>query len=217
MIFSGLEFTGKAPFKAVIVHGTILTKEGKRMSKSLGTGVDPLDMIDKYGADGLRFGLIYQDMGNQDIRFSENHAVMGKKFCNKLWNICRFVVTRVEGKTLIDSYPTEKIEEKSQEYEILKKLKKCREGLDESLKNYRFGKAAHILYDFVWKELADKYIEYSKKSSAEITDLTLIYCLSDVVKMLHPFMPFITEEIWSILPIKNKKKLMVEEWPSLQY
>ena len=209
MIFSGLEFTGEVPFKDVIIHGTILNKDGKRMSKSLGTGIDPLDLIEKYGADALRFGLIFQALGGQDIRFAEDHVAMGKKFCNKLWNISRFVLEKTGGE--ISYKLPDGIEFPEEEEKILGLLEETRLKVEKAIQEYRFGDATHDIYDFVWKEFADKFIEYSKDKNTGENKVVLGFVLVSVLKMLHPFTPFITEEIWSTLPGANKL-LMVESY-----
>lgn len=213
MIFSGLEFTGKVPFKDVVIHATILTKDGKRMSKSLGTGIDPLDLIEKYGADALRFGLVYQALGGQDIRFAEDHVAMGKKFCNKLWNISRFVVSKTGGKIISDESQIPNVTEDSEEFKILKLLEICKKEVSESIESFRFGEATHLIYDFVWREFADKFIEYSKEKESETTKATLSLCLSEILKILHPFTPFITEEIWSVINENEEDKMLIlENW-----
>jgi len=224
MIFSGLKFTKKEPFKDVIIHATILTKEGKRMSKSLGTGVDPMDLISRYGADAVRFGLIWQAMGNQDIRWSEEHVVAGQKFCNKIWNSARFALLQILNsiitkQILRGSFQISKtIKPKTTaDKKILNQLTKIKKSTEKDLDNYRFGQALHKLYEFFWHNFCDKYIEISKKQMADDklqknTQEILIYILLSSLKLLHPFMPFITEEIYQQLPIKNKKMLMIEKW-----
>jgi valyl-tRNA synthetase len=224
MIFSGLEFMKKKPFSDVYIHPTVLTKEGKRMSKSLGTGVDPIDLIDKYGADATRFGIAWQLTGGQDLKFVEDNIVMGKKFCNKIWNATRFVLMQVGTSKLtlpkkisISDSKLDKNEKK-----ILRSLKKITKSVDEDLDAFRVGKAAQSLYHFFWHSFCDQCIEQSKvkiknskqKSESERAKKVLIYVLVNSLKLLHPFLPFITEEIYQNLPIKNKKKsLMVENWP----
>ena len=206
MIFSGLEFTGKAPFKDVYIHATVLTKDGKRMSKSLGTGINPLELIEKYGADALRFGLASQATGLQDLRFGEDLLVMGKKFANKLWNIAKFVKIKTgEGY----EWHVEK-----QENEITKKIGKVAKLTTQDIEKFNFAEAAKRLYDFVWHEFADKFIEESKNKDNKETKDALTYLLVTSLKLLHPFMPFITEEIWSGLPLRNKNLLLVEQWPN---
>lgn len=215
MIFSGLEFMGEVPFKHVVTHATILTKDGKRMSKSLGTGIDPMDLIAKYGADATRFGLIYQALGGQDIRFNEDVLLMGKKFCNKLWNIARYVSLKAEEQLNIDTEVGLKEYANSCEEPINKdicnSLAETLGAVNKNLEGYEFGQAAHALYDFIWKEFADVYIEETKKSESEETKKTLVLCLLTILKMLHPMMPFVTEELWKHL--KQKDLLIVAEWP----
>jgi len=224
MIFSGLGFTKKEPFKDVVIHATILTKEGKRMSKSLGTGVDPMELIEKYGADATRFGLIWQAMGNQDIHWSEEHVLAGRKFCNKIWNASRFVLQQI-GISNFQFPISKKLRPKTMaDKKILDQLKKVTGEIDKGLEKYEFGQALHKLYDFFWHDFCDKYIEISKKqlmtqNSKPMTQQVLFYVLLKSLKLLHPFMPFITEEIWQQLPIqrgsgrnKNKNLLMIEKW-----
>ncbi len=215
MIFSGKFFTGKAPFERVYIHPTILTKDGKRMSKSLGTGVDPVELIEKYGTDALRFGLAYQNTGVQDLRFSEDNIMMGKKFANKLWNIARYILSRVEGDW--DEYKKDgefPISEITGEQSLGGPFRTTVEEATKNLDQYRFGEAAHLIYDYLWHEIADKYIEKSKKEDSQEIRKNLVYYLVNILKLLHPFMPFITEEIWDKLPTKNKKLLVIEKWPS---
>ena len=215
MIFSGLEFLGEKPFSQIIIHPTVLAKGGKRMSKSLGTGVDPLELIEKYGADATRFGLIYQMMGGQDIKFDESHLLAGKKFANKIWNISRFVITR-NGISNFQFPISKQIQNSNlskEDKEIYEKLEQVIESVAENMNSYNFGQALHIIYDFVWHEYADKYIEYSKMRDSEERGNALSSILASALKLLHPFMPFITEEIWSMMPGKNKKMLIIEKWP----
>mgnify|MGYP001606300921 FL=1 len=210
MIFSGYEFMKKAPFKNIYVNATVLTKEGKRMSKSLGIGVDPLNLIEKYGADATRFGIIYQVLGNQDIKFGEENIVMGKKFCNKLWNASRFVLKQVGN---LDQLTALQIKTQADK-KIIKSLKNSIKLVNKDLNSFQFGQAAKALYQFFWHDFCDYYIEESKKQKSLATKKILLYVLLTSLKLLHPFIPFVTEEIYQKIPIKNKKKcLMVEEWP----
>jgi len=220
MIFSGMEFMKDVPFKKVYIHPIVLTKQGKRMSKSLGTGVDPINLIEKYGADATRFGIAWQIMGGQDIKFTEDNIVMGQKFCNKLWNASRFVLQQI----LISNAKYQILNIKSKnltlaDKRILRALDKTIKIVNKDLENFRFGKAAHTIYDFFWHDFCDHYIEDSKKqlltSNFRVqTSRVLLYVLLTSLKLLHPFMPFITEEIYQKLPIRNKKKyLMIEKWP----
>ncbi|MBI2062705.1 MAG: valine--tRNA ligase [Candidatus Yanofskybacteria bacterium] len=209
MIFSGLEFTGKAPFKDVYIHATILTKDGKRMSKSLGTGINPLELIEKYGTDALRFGLASQATRLQDLKFGENLMVMGKKFANKVWNIARYTTMKLgsdyEWKILKSPQDIKN--------EITVKMDAVAIYVTQQIEKYDFAEAADSLYKFIWHEFADKYIEESKDHEDQETKNTLAYILINSLKLLHPFMPFVTEEIWSKLPVSNKKLLLVEDWP----
>ncbi|MBI2446263.1 MAG: valine--tRNA ligase [Parcubacteria group bacterium] len=219
MIFSGLEFTNKTPFSDVIIHGTILTKDGKRMSKSLGTGIDPILLIDKYGADALRFGLIWQSLGNQDIHWSEEHVLAGKKFCNKIWNATRFVLLNKPPQ--INADKLRRLTQKNKnltavDKKILNGLKKTTQEVNNLINKYEFGHALHKLYDFFWHEYADIYIETAKKQLADnklksSTQNILLKVHTDLLKLLHPFLPFITEEIWSAFNKKNL--LLIENWP----
>ena len=216
MIFSGLEFLGEKPFSQIIIHPTVLAKGGKRMSKSLGTGVDPLELIEKYGADATRFGLIYQMMGGQDIKFDESHLLAGKKFANKIWNISRFVITR-NGISNFQFPISKQIQNSNlskEDKEIYEKLEQVIESVTENMNSYNFGQALHIIYDFVWHDFADKYIERSKTRKDEECKNVLSSILAGALKLLHPFMPFITEEIWSTVPDKTSL-LIVEQWPKI--
>ncbi len=205
MIFSGIEFTGKPPFHTVLIHPTVLTKEGKRMSKSLGTGIDPINLIKNYGADATRFGIAYQLMKGQDMKFTEDNIIMGKKFCNKIWNASRFALMQLGD---------EKMEARKINSEITRKLHETAKEVDRDLEKYNFGKAAHKLYDFFWHDFCDKCIEESKGKKDKKTKTTLLYVLLTSLKLMHPFIPFVTEEIYQTLPLKNKKKsLSVEDWP----
>ena len=216
MIFSGIDLMDEKPFSNIIIHPTVLAKDGRRMSKSLGTGIDPLVLIEKYGADAVRFGLIYQMMGGQDIKFDESHLLAGKKFANKLWNITRFVLkqnasSRPQRKSAAMAGGAEKISTPENK-EIIKKLEKTIISVSDDIENYNFGQALHSLYDFVWRDFADRYLEYAKTKNDDETKEILSSVLLNILKLLHPFMPFITEEIWSMMAGKNNL-LIIEEWP----
>jgi len=218
MVFSSMEFIGKIPFKDVIIHATVLTKEGKRMSKSLGTGINPMDLIEKYGADATRFGIAYQIMGGQDMKFVEDNILMGKKFCNKIWNASRFVLGQIgeapsaQIKNLSALAKSKLI---SADKTILKSLDETTKSVTKDLEGFEFGKAAHILYDFFWHDFCNVYIEEFKKQGIKNNGQeTILFVLLTSLKLLHPFIPFITEEIYQQLPVKDRKKsLMVENWP----
>jgi len=195
MIFSGLEFKKKIPFPSVLIHPTVLTKEGRRMSKSLGTGVDPLMLIEKYGADALRFGLIWQYMGNQDMRWDETAALAGRKFVNKIRNAAVFVKQRLqnpESKILNSKQIKNPKFKTAADKKILTELKKTKGAVEKYLKNFQFGQALHALYDFFWHNYCDVYIEESKKN---LNQPILKLALDESLKMIRLFLPFIAEEI----------------------
>ncbi len=233
MIFSGIEFMSKTPFPDVLIHGTILTKDGKRMSKSLGTGIDPLQYIDQYGADAMRFGIIWQTMGNQDIRWDEAAIMAGRKFANKIWNAARFVFGRIGNASTslptgqagsANNYSLSRAAAKSKGYldtlkpktgadkQVLKKLTATKKMLEKQIASYELGPALHTLYDFFWHDFCDVYLEASKTQPDENTNALLLNILTASLKMLHPFMPHITEEIFQKLPTSEGKWLIVEEW-----
>ena len=219
MIFSGLEFTKKIPFRNIIIHATVLNKEGKRMSKSLGTGIDPLLFVEQQGADATRFGICWQVSSLQDIKFDDTKIFAGKKFCNKLWNASRFVLSNLETKKFdIEKKPKGKSQN---DKKILNGLKKIIEKTDKSIENFEFGNALQEIYHFFWAEFCDVYIEKAKiqikeaknKKEKEETEKILLYVLANSLKLFHPFLPFITEEIYQKLPLKKKKPLITEQWP----
>jgi valyl-tRNA synthetase len=212
MVYSGLEFTGANPFKDVIITPTVMTKDGRRMSKSLGTGINPIELIDKYGADATRFGIAYQLMGGQDLKFAEDNIIMGKKFCNKIWNASRFVMMQIGQKDI--SSDIKKIKPTEDDKKIISALNKTSESITKDIENYEFGNATHTLYDFFWHDFCDQYIEKAKNQNNDDSKRILMRVLLDSLKMLHPFIPFITEEIYQSLPLKDKKKaLIIETWP----
>lgn len=206
MLFSGLEFSGKAPFSDILIHATVLNREGRRMSKSLETGINPIELIEKYGTDALRFGLASQATGLQDLKFGEDLMVMGKKFANKLWNIVRFSLLKIGD--------TKELEIINPHTQFSKEVDALVRNVTNALNEYKFAEAADLLYQHIWHNFADKYIEESKDKNDEATTETIIYAITTYLKLLHPFMPFLTEELWSKLPIKNKTMLLVEKWPS---
>jgi len=202
MIFSGLEFCKKIPFKEVYIHATVLNIEGKRMSKSLETGLDPLELIEKYGADATRFGLLYLTSREQQaIRFSEDAIKASKNFANKIWNINRFIQMSNKPQASNQNLSTA-------DKWILSRLSTTIKEIDQKIKNYQLGEAARQLYEFVWHEYADWYIELSKLQEANLN----IPIFKTILQLLHPFMPFITEYIWQ-LNYKEKDALIVSIWP----
>ena len=219
MIFSGIDLMNEKPFSNIIVHPTVMAKDGQRMSKSLGTGVDPLILIDKYGTDATRFGLIYQMMGGQDMKFDESHLFAGKKFANKLWNISRFIFSKIgeaDYYLVIDvkKVLTETNQNEKESLDLLEKLSKIVKKTNNDLESFEFGQSLHEIYDFIWHDFADKYLEYAKTKENDDVKKTLFTVLQISLKLLHPFMPFITEEIWSMMPGKNKL-LIIEQWPQI--
>jgi len=209
MIFSGQEFIKKAPFQNIYINATVLTREGKRMSKSLGTGIDPIGLVDRYGADATRFGIAYQITGGQDLKFIEDNIVMGRKFCNKIWNASRFVLMQNTGNETSNMKPKGKT---PADKKILATLEKIVKSVNKDLDNFEFGKVAHTLYDFFWHDFCDEYIEKAKDQQNENTQQILLYVLANSLKLLHPITPFITEEIYQKLP-SSKKPLIIEDWP----
>jgi len=223
MLFSGVEFMKELPFKDIYIHPTVFNKEGKRMSKSLGTGVDPLLLIDKYGCDATRFGLLYQVTGTQDLKFSEDTLQMAKTFMNKIWNASRFVLMKLGD---YEQKGELKFTENTEaDKDILKKFEEAKKQYGDDLDRYRFGQAAENIYHFFWHEFCDKYVEEAKKQIPyplpenpdekliKETKDNLLYILKNSLIILHPMIPFITEEIYQILPIENKKEfLMIEDW-----
>ncbi|KKU17420.1 MAG: Valine-tRNA ligase [Candidatus Azambacteria bacterium GW2011_GWA2_45_90] len=221
MVFSAMELTGKVPFKVIYTHATVLDSKGRKMSKSLGNTVDPLTLIDKYGADAVRFGLVWQVTGHQDVHWSEDPLIAGKKFCNKLWNASRFVLQQIgipNSQFSISNKISNFKKLTKADKIILRELRKTIKEVDKNIEKFQFGQALQALYDFFWHEFCDVYLEASK---AQLTDpkrkeqtrRILLHVLANSLKLLHPFTPFITEEIYSHLPIKDKTMLIVENWP----
>jgi len=212
MVFSGMEFLKKIPFKDVYIHATILNLEGRRMSKSLGTGIDPLELIDRYGADATRFGLMLQtNRDQQAIRFDERSILAARNFVNKLWNVSRFIKMQTEdvaaGKfkplTLADKW-------------ILSRLNHVIKSIGKKIENYEFGEATKELYEFVWHELADWYLEISKMqiNDSELKENTgriLNFISQTCLRLSHPFLPFVTEEI--NVSCCQPEMLIISSWP----
>lgn len=223
MIFSGFYFTGKAPFRTALIHGTILTKGGKRMSKSLGTGVDPLNYIEEHGADVTRFAVLWQAMGTQDIRWDETSLQAGRKFVTKLWNIARFVRMYESTPIFADQTADRSGSTRMPEDEkILARVREVKKEIQAHIEQYEFGKALRALYNFIWHEFADKYVEATKKREDGAARETLRKVLLESLKILHPFLPFVTEELYQkFLPEETREGtkadnpeefLMTTEW-----
>jgi valyl-tRNA synthetase len=213
MMFSGIECTGKVPFDTVLIHGLVRDNQGRKMSKSLGNGADPLDIIEKYGADALRFMLVSGNAPGNDLSFDEKKVIAARNFANKLWNASRFVMMN-----LPDDYTAKTPDLTALEAEdkwLLSKLNRLRADVAENLDKYELGVAAANVESFIRDIYCDWYIELAKPrlmsdSDADTVRDVLIYALGDILKLLHPFMPFITEEIWGGL---NSTVLMVEDYP----
>lgn len=216
MIFMGLEFMEDVPFHEVFIHGLILDSQGRKMSKSLGNGVDPIEVIEKYGADTLRFMLVTGNTPGNDIRFRFEKLEGTRNFANKIWNASRFVMMNLEDYAGEENMGPALLEDRW----IISRFNKTVESVAYNLENCELGEAARYLYEFIWGEFCDWYIElvkdrlYGNDSEASRTRAqhTLAYVLSNTMKLLHPFMPFITEEIWQHLPHKGSS-IMVSDWP----
>ena len=209
MTFQSLEFTGKRPFKDCLIHGLIRDKLGRKFSKSLGNGVDPMDMCEEYGADSLRYYLTTTAANGTDIRFDEDKIKATWNFINKLWNATRFVLLNIEdlkeikldNLTLPDKW-------------ILSKYQQTVKEVTKYMEKYEFNNAANAIYNFTWSLFCDNYIEMSKFNlSSETTKSVLCFVLTGILKMLQPFMPFVTDELYNALPVKEQESIMISSYP----
>ena len=219
MLFQGIEFTHKAPFKDILIHGLIRDKEGRKMSKSLGNGVDPFDVIAKYGTDSLRYFLTTNSAPGLDLRFDETKVEAAWNYFNKLWNISRYILMNLDDDYEITDIETDKLNLASRY--ILSRLNSVIKNVDYNMDKYEFAEAAKELYSFVWDDFASWYIEISKVDlhsddiqNKQMTKNVLVYVLTQIVKMLHPFAPFITEEIYQALP-HDKASITIAKWPQV--
>ena len=211
MAFQGLHFTNTRPFKDCIIHGLIRDKQGRKMSKSLGNGVDPMDVIEKYGADSLRFFITTTTAPGMDLRYDEEKVKSTWNFINKLWNASRFVLMNIEN--IKPTKETLKPEDKW----ILTKLNKTIKNVRTSMEKYEFNNVGTELYKFIWEDFCDNYIELSKTNLENNTTKTvLLEVLTKTLKMLHPFMPYVTEEIYQKLPIKETSSIMISTYPNYE-
>ncbi len=216
MMFSGIEHTGEVPFDTVLIHGLVRDSQGRKMSKSLGNGVDPLEVIDKFGADALRFSLATGNSPGNDMRYIEERVEASRNFANKLWNAARFILMNLESEDVIELNPADfALEDKW----IVSQFNTLVAGVTENLERYELGMAVQKLYDFIWDVFCDWYIEICKsrltgdnKAAADTARSVLTYVYTGILALLHPFMPFITEEIWQAMPHKGEA-LMVTDWP----
>ncbi len=212
MIFTALEFTGQAPFKDAYIHGLVRDEQGTKMSKSLGNGIDPLDIIKDYGADTLRFTLLTGAAPGNDIRFQLDKVDASRNFANKIWNAARFVLMNLEG----DTETVKKQELDIPSRWILEKFNAAVAGVTTNLEKYELGEAARTIYDFLWNEFCDWYIEAAKLGLAgdsgqrAMTQAVLEKVLTGSLQLLHPIMPFITEEIWQQLETGS---IALSSWP----
>lgn len=213
MTFQGLHFTNSRPFKDCLIHGLIRDKIGRKMSKSLGNGVDPMDVIEEYGADSLRFFLTTNSAPGMDLRYDEEKVKSTWNFVNKLWNASRYVLINMEdfkeeNYTLEDLSLTDKW--------ILEKLNRIIKSVRESMEKYEYHNVGNELYSFIWEDFCDWYIELSKANMNDTTKSVLLKVLTSILKMLHPFMPYVTEEIYQMLPIKDAKSIMISKYPVVE-
>lgn len=210
MTFQGLEFMNERPFKDCLIHGLIRDKEGRKMSKSLGNGVDPMDVIDEYGCDALRYFLTTNSAPGMDLRYDEDKVKSSWNFINKLWNASRFVLMNIEDLkkrtinedelTLYDKW-------------ILTKKNQLIKNVIKNMDKYEFHNVGNELYSFIWEDFCDWYIELTKSNMTETTKTVLLDTLTDILKLLHPFMPYVTEEIYQKLPIKDAESIMISSYP----
>ena len=208
MTFQGLHFTNSRPFKDCLIHGLIRDKEGRKMSKSLGNGVDPMDVIDEYGADALRFFLTTTAAAGTDLRYDEEKVKSTWNFINKLWNASRFVMMNIEDLKEYD-YSNLKLEDKW----ILTSLNQTIKNVTKNMEKYDFNNVGTEIYSFVWNDFCDNYIEFAKFSLDDnTTKSVLLHVLTDILKMLHPFMPYVTDEIYNMLPIHDEV-IMLSSYP----
>lgn len=221
MIFQGLEFTGQRPFKDVLIHGLVRDAEGRKMSKSLGNGVDPMDVIDQFGADSLRYFLSTGSSPGNDLRFSIEKVESTWNFANKIWNASRFALMNMAGLTYdeIDLTGEKSVADKW----ILTRLNETIETVTRLSDRYEFGEVGRVLYNFIWDDFCDWYIEMAKlplygdnEAAKKTTRSVLAYVLDHTMRLLHPFMPFITEEIWQNLPHQGES-ITVAAWPTVNH
>ena len=217
MVMMGLKFGGDVPFRYVFIHGLIRDRYGRKMSKSLGNGIDPVEIIDKFGADTLRFMLITGNTPGNDMRFYEERVESARNFANKIWNASRYLLMNLEG--LDKSFEPSKSDYTLADKWILSRFEKTRQGVTENLDKFELGEAGRMIYEFLWSEYCDWYIELTKSrlyGDDVQSKNTALYVLSTVLektlRLLHPFMPFLTEEIWQKLPHEGES-IMISSWP----
>lgn len=232
MMSQGLEFTGKAPFKDILIHGMVRDNQGRKMSKTLGNGIDPIEVIEKYGADSLRFAVISGTTMGNDIRYMPEKLEQASNFANKIWNAAKFIIMNRPEVQKIVEFKKENIDENGYKDGVLKlvdkaiinKLQKLIDEVTNNIENYDLGVALDKIYNFIWSEFCDWYIEFAKIRMNVGTDeekIQIAYILNDIfinlLKLLHPFMPFITSEIYKELVNFEDKDLMISKWPKTRY
>jgi valyl-tRNA synthetase len=216
MIFSGYENMGERPFKTVLFHGLVRDSQGRKMSKSLGNGIDPLEVIEKYGADALRMTLITGNAPGNDMRFYYERVEANRNFANKIWNASRFIMMNMDGKDVTDASKSLEPVDRW----IISKLNSLVKEVTDNMESFELGIAVQKIYDFIWDEFCDWYIEMVKprlynsdnKESQNAALWTLKTVLIDALKLLHPYMPFITEEIFCTLQ-SEEESIMISKWP----
>ena len=228
---AGLEFMGEVPFRDIYITGLVRDINGRKMSKSLGNGIDPLDIVARYGADAHKFTLAYLSVQGSDVPIAPDSFQLGSKFANKIWNASRFVLMNLndEDEQEVSFSPFNPAAPaaglKRADRWILHRYNETVRRVSDLLENYELGEAAHLIYEYLWNDFCDWYVElskhylYSKSDSLEagkekqLTRSLLVYLLDGVMRLLHPFMPFISEEIWQQLPDRREKALVVGAWP----
>ncbi|WP_339225517.1 valine--tRNA ligase [Paenibacillus sp. FSL H8-0332] len=217
MIFSAMEFTGQKPFSDVLMHGLVRDAEGRKMSKSLGNGINPLDVIEQYGADAMRYMITTGSTAGQDLRFRMEKVEQARNFANKIWNASRFALMNLEGVAFEDIDITGELG--TADRWILHRLNETSRDITRLIDSYEFGETGRLLYNFIWDDLCDWYIEFAKLSlygadaaAKAKTQSVLAYVLDRTLRLIHPFMPFITEEIWQHLPHQGES-ITLAEWP----
>jgi len=216
-----LEMTGEIPFEIVYLHGLVRDEKGQKFSKTKGIGFDPLEIIEKHGADALRMAMVVGNPPGNDLKIEEDKVIAYRNFCNKIWNIGRFIIGKLEEKDLskyddLPSYSNSLKGLTNEDNEIVKDLEKLIKSTTKLIEKYRFDLAAEGIYHFLWHRFADEYIEYSKKriDKGETNPLIILrYVYFNCLKLLHPFMPFVTEEVWLKFPKKTKDPIIISKWP----
>ncbi len=215
MIFSALEYTGQVPFDTVLIHGLVRDAQGRKMSKSLGNGIDPLEIIDQYGADALRLTLATGNSPGNDMRFSDEKVSASRNFANKLWNASRFILMNIGDDEIPCELPaTLALEDKW----VISLVNRLAKDVTDNLEKFELGIAIAKLYDFIWDVFCDWYIEIAKirlqkgGEEAQTAKQVLVWVMDKILKLLHPFMPFITEEIWQTIP-HDGESIMISAWP----